>query len=146
MQEEITEDTRVTVFTNGYVEYRQASHRAIFSVNDYIGDYSDVSEVSVAGVIPAESFLREKWYFRLILEGEQKISHYMQAAEKKRQISYDVDYAEEGIMLDPAIQTIERLCNEEAMEEYLSCLTERQKEVVYRHFVMEQTKTEISKA
>lgn len=146
MKEEITEDTRVTVFTNGYVEYRQASHRTIFSVNDCIGDYSDSSEVSVAGVIPAESFLREKWYFRLILEGEQKISHNTQAAEKKRQISYDVDYAEEGIMLDPTIQTIETLCNEEAMEEYLSCLTERQREIVYRHFVLEQTKTEISKA
>ncbi len=146
MKEEITEDTRVTVFANGYVEYRQASHRTIYTVNDCIGDYTDSSEVSIAGVIPAESFLLEKWYFRLILEGEQKISHNTQAAEKKRQISYDVDYAEEGIMLDPTLQTIEKLCNKEAMEEYLSCLTERQREIVYRHFVLEQTKTEISKA
>lgn len=57
-----------------------------------------------------------------------------------------MDYAEEGIMLDPTTQTIETLCNEEAMKEYLSCLTDRQKEIVYRHFVLEQTKTEISKA
>ncbi|MDD3040623.1 sigma factor-like helix-turn-helix DNA-binding protein [Bacteroides sp.] len=146
MKEDITEDTRVTVFANGYVEYRQASHKTIFSVDDCRGDYTDSSEVSVSGVIAAESFRQEKWYFRLILEGEQKISHNTQAAEKKRQISYDVDYAEEGIMLDPAIQTIERLCNKEAMVDYLSCLTERQKEIVYRHFVLEQTKTEISKA
>ena len=145
IQEEITEDTRVTVFAYGYVEYRQASHRTIFSLSDCRGDYTDSSDVSVDGRIPSGSFLREKWYFRLILEGEQKISHNTQAAEKKRQISYDVDYAEEGIMMDPAIQTIDKLCNEEAMVEYLSCLTDRQKDIVYRHFVLEQTKTEISK-
>ena len=115
-------------------------------MDDCRGDYTDTSEVSIAGVIPARRFLQEKWYFRLMLQGEQKISHNTQAAEKKRQISYDVDYSEEGIMLDPAIQTIERLCNKEAMADYLSCLTDRQKEIVYRHIVLEQTKTEISKA
>ena len=146
MQKTITEYTRVTVFANGYVEYHQASHRTIFSVDNCREDYIISSEVSVAGIIPAEIFLQEMWHFRLMLEGERRINHNTQAAEKKRQVSYDVAYAEEGIMMDPAIQTIEKICDKEAMEEYLSCLTKRQSEIVYRHFVQEQTKTEISKA
>ena len=81
-KEMINKGTDITVYKNGYVLYHTGSKCTVFVLPEK-GCYS-YDSVNVASVLDGEFFENEAWYFRLILEGEDRIAENGRKKEAKR--------------------------------------------------------------
>lgn len=140
--EELSEDTEICVYQNGYVFYRVGSHSTVFPL--YLcGDYLYMSGKNV--VCLAEQFFEnERWSLRLMLEGEDRLNRNQDEKERRWNISCDL-ISDKWTVGDELIESIlEHLDERKMVDEVLQFLTGRQRDIVQKYFFQEKTKKQIS--
>ena len=94
--------------------------------------------------MPGQYFDRERWYLRLVLEGEDRLERNREEKERSWKVSYSAESEEWAVMGDAAEPAIEQLLREEAVEEMLQTLTETQRTVVCSYYLQEKTQVQIA--
>lgn len=145
-KEMINRDTDITVYENGYVLYRTGSKCTVFSLPEK-GCYS-YDSVNEASVLDGDFFENEAWYFRLILEGEDRITENGRKSEAKRvEGSYSQFEADDrcGDMADPNADFVARLLEEEYIDELMSILSAQQRAAIYAYYIEGLSQKQIAK-
>ena len=145
-KEMINKDTDITVYKNGYVLYHTGSKCTVFVLPEK-GCYS-YDSVNVASVLDGDFFENEAWYFRLILEGEDRIAENARKKEsKKMEGSYSQLEADDRCvdMADPNADFVARLLEEEYIDELMSILTVQQRTAIYAYYIEGMSQKQIAK-
>lgn len=140
--EKLGKDTELGVYQNGYVFYRVGRHATVFPL--YLcRDYLYVSGKNV--ICLAEKFFEnERWSLRLMLEGEDRLNRNQDEKERRWNISCNA-IVDRLIMEDDFIETVlERLTEQEMIDELSLFLTDRQKVIVWKYFFEKKTQRQIS--
>ncbi|SHK23136.1 sigma-70 family RNA polymerase sigma factor [Hespellia stercorisuis] len=132
----------LTVYKNGYALYQIKNRATVFPVNgcksySYATNKEDIC-------VDEHLFDQEKWYIRLMLEGEDRLSHNFYMKEKGHQVSYSAEAEDWDALSDQSDCLADRLIQQEMMEELLQMLTNRQRKVVVEYFYMEKTHQQIA--
>lgn len=143
VREQLSLDSEISVYQKGYVLYRVGNHSTVFPL--YLcRDYLYLSDGYAAHL--SESFFdNEKWYLRLVLEGEDRLNRNHEERERSWNVSYNAaseEWAAIEILKEPVM---DRLIRKETVEEILQILTERQKFVIQRYYLQEETQEQISR-
>lgn len=141
-REQLGDGTEISVFQDGCALYQAGSHSTVFPLHS-CGDYFYISD-GKAVHLPEQFFDKEKWYLRLILEGEDRLNRNCEERERSWNISYSAISEEWVAMKDLAEPAIEHLMKQELVEEMLQMLTEKQKTVVCRYYLQEKTQIQIA--
>lgn len=141
VNEKLGTDGEIRVYANGYALYRICSRSTVFSVHS-CGDYlylSDEGMVHLAG----DFFEGERWYLRLVLEGEDRLGRNQE--ERERNFSYSIVSEEWATMEDASESALDHLVKQETVGEMLQLLTEKQRTVIQRYYIQGKTQVQISK-
>lgn len=131
----------IQVYANGYAVYQIGGRSTVFSVC-LCRDYFYLSDGRLIHV-PEKFFEGEKWYLRLVLEGEDRLNHNQE--ERERKFSYSSASEEWAALEDQAESVLEHLVKQETVEEMLQLLTDRQRTVIQKYYMQEKTQMQISK-
>ncbi|MBC5745615.1 sigma-70 family RNA polymerase sigma factor [Lachnospiraceae bacterium MD308] len=134
-------DTRICVYRSGYAVYQVCGYSTVFPVH-LCGDYLYMCGGNIIH-LTEKFFEKEKWYLRLVLEGEDRLSHNQDVREQG--ISYSGISEEWSIMGDFSETVLEQLVHQEMVEEMLGLLTDKQKAVVLGYYMQGKTQMQISK-
>lgn len=143
-REVISDDTEIMVFKNGYVLYRGGRNVTVFPLPAKKGYSYD--SVTGSSVLDAEFLENEKWYIRLLMEGEDRIADNQRRQESNHSVySYSLKgEAESRDLEDPAPDVLEELILEETLREIRDLLTERQQEALYHYFYENRSQRDIA--
>lgn len=130
------------VYQNGYALYQIKNRATVFPVNgcksySYVTSKEDIS-------VDEQLFDQEKWYIRLMLEGEDRLFHNIYRKEKGHQISYTAVAEDWDALSDRTDSLANQIIQQEMMEELLHILTNRQRKIVVEYFYMEKTHQQIA--
>lgn len=140
--ERLGEDTEICVYQNGYVFYRVGRHSTVFPL--YLcRDYLYMSGKNVI-CLSEQFFQNKRWSLRLMLEGEDRLNRNQDEKERKWNISCDV-ISDKWIIEDDLIETVlEHLVEQEMIDELFQHLTDKQKSIMWKYFIQEETQKQIS--
>ncbi|MCD8397585.1 MAG: sigma-70 family RNA polymerase sigma factor [Lachnospiraceae bacterium] len=150
--EEMFGDAMLSVFTNGYVLYERigvdSSAATVFrlhSCEEYLYDAAKEQDV---GILSDELFECEEWFLRLLLEGEDRLARNSHRRYYRRVSRYDlIDSEWTDYLLDMSMNP-ENIClrweEQGVYGECLSCMTERQREIVDLYYGEGMTMGEIA--
>ena len=141
-RERLGVDAEVSVYQDGCVLYQVGSRATVFPLHS-CGDYFYISDGGTVH-LPGQYFDRERWYLRLVLEGEDRLERNREEKERSWKVSYSAESEEWAVMGDAAEPAIEQLLREEAVEEMLQTLTETQRTVVCGYYLQEKTQVQIA--
>ena len=133
---------KLTVYREGYAAYEAGKHATVFPV-DRCGDY-DYGMPDGESRIRGEYFDSLAWYIRLFLEGEDRLCRNRESYEREKNVSYSMVSEEWSALEDLEEPVLERLIREEAAEDLLGLLTERQRLIIRRLYFQKKTQKEIS--
>ena len=142
-EKQLTNDTWIAAYQNGYALYHACSHSTIFPVHA-CGDYLYVS-CGINSYLPEHFFAKEPWHIRLALEGEDRLERNQKAKEQERTVSYHAISEEWQAMEDIRKNPLEYLVDMENRKEILQYLTERQGAAVSLCFFQQKTQREAAK-
>ena len=143
ISKQLSEETRITAYRNGYALYQVYGHATVFPIRP-CRDYLYVSgENSIH--IPESFFDQEPWYLRLLLEGEDRMRRNQEKKEQSRTIPYSSVSEEWEAIADPKESALDHLIRQEAMEEIRRSLTHRQRMVLQAFFLRKKTQEQISR-
>ncbi len=134
-------DGEIRVYANGYAVYQACGRSTVFSVH-LCRDYfylSDCGIVHLAG----DFFEGQKWYLRLVLEGEDRLGRNQE--ERERNLSYSAISEEWSVMEGGSESALEHLVKQETVEEILQLLTKKQRAVIQKYYIQGKTQLQISK-
>lgn len=143
VKEVLSEQTEISVYSNGLVLYRAGNRATVFPLHP-CGDYIYDSTMAHIENIKADFFENENWYIRLLLEGEDRLAKNQDVRIGKKTISYSC-IAEDWGVLAMEDTLLDRLIERDALEEILVLLTENQRYVVTRHYLNDVAQKEIAK-
>ena len=89
--------------------------------------------------------MEEEWFLHFMLIGEDRLAHNLSCRDRGRCISYSGISEECDLMDDKSEAFLDKLLNREMMEELLSVLNERQRQVVELYFEGQYTQEQIAK-
>lgn len=143
VQERLGQDSEISAYQNGYVLYRVGNHSTVFPLHSCRG-YSYLSGKSTV-YLSEQFFYKEKWYLRLVLEGEDRLNRNHEEKERNWNVPYS-NKPEEWVMPeDLAESVVEHLLRREAVENMLQILTEKQRTAIQEYYMQEKTQAQISK-
>ena len=142
VKEVMSKNNEVTVYKNGLVSYVAGHHAVVFALHS-VGSYTYECTSVPEQTISRDFFDNERWYIRLILEGEDRIANNMAKQEQIRKVSYHA-YEEEWEILSREDPMLEQIVERESMETILSALTSKQRKVVIQKYVEERGQKKIS--
>ena len=145
VKEVFSNDCEIEVYANGYVLYTMSGYRTVFALhgcNEY--EYETVDEEQKPPVVESDCFLDERWYLRLILEGEDRLEHNHNNRIGSKQISYSAiaeDWSEMGTKTDVLDEIIKAENPNDGIKKITSLMTEKQNTVMGKLYVdgMEQS-------
>lgn len=136
-------DAEIIVYQCGYAVYQLGKYVTVFPVHacgDYL--YLLCGEICCIG----EAFFdRQEWYVRLVLEGEDRVSHNRESQEREKRISYSRVAEDWKLLMDMGQSTLEQIIVKESVREMLEFLTEKQRTVIIQFFFCRKTQKEIGK-
>lgn len=135
---EITVNGKLSVFVNGFALYETDCGSTVFRV-DYCGGYTYFG-ANTEDTLSEEFFADTDWWVRLVMEGEDRLTHNRNARTEKNTSLYEFD----ELALAAACEIEEEIIFQELVEEMLSLLTIRQREVVKLYFMDELGVAEIA--
>lgn len=139
---EAKDGSRLTVYENGFALYEAEGSETVFRV-DYCGGYAYFGRRGV-DYLTEEFFQDAEWWVRLVLEGEDRLTHNRNVKVEDNECPYDgaigVSDTAPGIVESPEESYLRR----EAFSLLMSLLTKRQKEVVLLYYVGGMTLMEIA--
>ena len=151
--EKMRNDTDITIYQNGYVLYRKESRATVFPLHR-CREYVEKSVTEKDFEVPFEVFADQPWQIRVVIEGEKRIIHNINALQNYfKHCSYNA-FLEEGSVLsdegkgDPLRILIEEEARNEENEELysiLDSLTERQRFVLIQCVVNGRMQMDVAK-
>ncbi len=140
--------SEVTVYGNGYVLYRGGTKAVVFPFPKST-TYVYKSPCGMADISIDDDYFDclGCWYFRLILEGEDRLSHNADNRFYYRTISYSAISEEWKELADPVGSAEDVYSTEEDKKtvlESVDLLTKKQRYVVTEHFLNDVTYTAIA--
>ncbi|MBR0411708.1 MAG: sigma-70 family RNA polymerase sigma factor [Eubacterium sp.] len=144
-KEVIREGTEIIVYKNGIVLYRDGKNATVFPMPEK-KDYQ-YDGVSGSSVLDAEFFENENWYYRLIMEGEDRLAENQRRLYSNHSVySYSLKGEHESAdLIDDKPDMLDQMIREETIREIWDILTEKQKEIMYGVFFEEMSKSSIAK-
>lgn len=128
---EITNSGKLSVFVNGFALYETECGCTVFRV-DYCGGYTYFG-ADAEESLSEDFFAEEDWWVRLVMEGEDRLTHNRKARIENYESFYGYD--------DTVISS---LCTESMQEDFLrhelvelafSMMTDRQREVAQLYYL-----------
>jgi len=132
----------LTVYENGYALYQVKNRATVFPVNGCKAYSYATTKENIN--IEEQLFEEEKWYIRLMLEGEDRLSHNLYMKEESHQISYSAVAEDWELLADKTFSLAEKFAEAEMIEDLLHVLTDRQRTVVVAYFYQEKTHQQIA--
>ncbi len=134
-------DAWITAYKCGYAIYSVCGASTVFCIHSCGGYCYDSGENPCD--ISSGLFEGEAWYLRLVLEGEDRLCRNREAREQDWSVSYS-RVSEEWGGLDSGMEPVlERIVRKEAVEGFLSALSDRQRLVARRFYLEEKTERQI---
>lgn len=84
-KEQLGDGAKISVYRDGCVLYQAGSHSTVFPLHS-CGEYFYISD-GKAVHLPEQFFDKEKWYLRLVLEGEDRLNRNCEERERSWNIS-----------------------------------------------------------
>lgn len=141
------EACRISVYKSGFALYETGTGVTVFRAED-CGAYVYHSVEDEDQIMPEEAFSDEEWTVRFILEGEDRLWHNQQVLHNDKhgtRLELDEDREEAFIDHEQSLDnTIEKMVSREQCRRLLSCLTDRQREIVEAYYIFEMTQEEIA--
>lgn len=135
---EITKTGKLSVFVNGFALYETEDGSTVFRV-DYCGGYTYFG-ANTEDTLSEEFFADTDWWVRLVMEGEDRLTHNRNARTEKYTSLYEFD----ELVLSAACEFDKEIILQELVEEVLSLMTPRQQEVVKLYYLDELGVAEIA--
>ena len=85
-QKQLGQEAEISAYRNGCALYRVGKRSTVFFLHP-CRDYLYISDDS-AVCLPEQFFEHERWYLRLVLEGEDRLNRNNEERERNRNISY----------------------------------------------------------
>lgn len=142
VREQFGGETEIAVYQDGCVLYRTGKYSTVFSLHS-CGDYFYISEGN-AFHLPEQFFDKERWYLRLVLEGEDRLNRNCEERERRWKVSYSAISEDWSAMENLTESALEQLVKQETVAEILEGLTERQRYTVQKYYLQEETQEHIS--
>ena len=141
-QKQLGQEAEISAYRNGSALYRVGKRSTVFFLHP-CRDYLYISDGS-AVCLPEQFFEHERWYLRLVLEGEDRLNRNNEERERSRNISYSAISEDWDVMGDWPESVIEQMVKRETVIEILYDLTERQKCIIQKYYLQEETQEQIS--
>lgn len=140
VKEVFAEGNEITVYKNGIVSYVSNGHGAAFYLHA-CGEYSYQSSLAIYR-INEKMFENERWYIRLMLEGEDRIFENIAKRERTSTVSYHA-ISEEWGALKTDNSMMEELIHRESLEEIFRPLTEHQRKIFAKRYLEQMKQSQI---
>lgn len=135
---EITNSGKLSVFVNGFALYETEDGSTVFRV-DCCGGYTYFG-ANTKDTLSEEFFADTDWWVRLVIEGEDRLTHNRNARTEKNISLYEFD----ELTLSSDCEIDKEIILQESVEEVLLMLTPRQREVVKLYYLDELGVAEIA--
>lgn len=136
----------VTVYANGYILYRRDGKSTVFPffkcLESYV--YASVME-GREETLGFEYFKDKEFYIRMVLEGERRLEHNANEAERRKFSAYEDVFLELQKVGRRQDTFLEKMIRAEWLEEQLNILTARQREGLELLLFERESKTDIAK-
>lgn len=142
-QERLGMDSKISVYQSGYVLYQVGKHFTVFSLHP-CRDYLYLADGKTV-ILPEQFFENREWYLRLVLEGEDRLNRNREERERNWNVSYSFVSEDWPAMENRAESMLEHLAKQETVAEILEILSARQKYVIQKYYLQEETQEQISK-
>lgn len=128
---EIATSGKLSVFVNGFALYETDGGCTVFRL-DYCGGYTYFG-TNTENSLSEEYFADTDWWVRLVMEGEDRLTHNRNVRIEKHESFYEFD---DAALSFPCIESEqERFIFREMVEQLFSMMTKRQKEVVKLYYI-----------
>ncbi len=142
-QERLGLDSEISAYQSGYVLYQVGKHFTVFPLHS-CGDYLYLADGKTV-ILPERFFENREWYLRLVLEGEDRLNRNHEEKERSWNISYSAISENWMAMENRTESMLEHLTKQETVAEILEILSARQKYVIQKYYLQEETQEQISK-
>lgn len=142
-QERLGIDSEISVYQSGYALYQVGKHFTVFSLHS-CRDYLYLADGKTV-ILSEQFFENREWYLRLVLEGEDRLNRNREERERSWNVSYSAVSEDWTAMESRAESMLEHLAKQETVAEILEILPARQKYVIQKYYLQEETQEQISK-
>lgn len=142
-KEQLGRDAEISAYQNGCALYRVGRRSTVFFLHP-CRDYYYLSDGG-AVCLPEQFFERERWYLRLMLEGEDRLARNREKKEQGWNISYNAISEDWDAMGEWPGSAAERLERQETVEEMMQLLTEKQKTVICGYYMQGKTQAQLAR-
>lgn len=136
-------DAKIYVYQSGFAIYQICGRSTVFSIHS-CRDYLYLMDGSMVHLEDC-FFEDEKWYLRLVLEGEDRLSRNQEERERSWKVSYSAVSEDWLAMENLEEPMIDYLVKQETVAEVLQILTEKQRTMIQKYYIQGKTQTQISK-
>lgn len=143
-KEVINTDTEITVFNNGYVLYKAGRHMTVFPLHE-CKEYDYRSVVQESNVVEETLFDHTKWYVRLVLEGEDRLSSNLEKSQQKHCVSYTCVSEEWSVLLDKSADVEKEVTDREYIRELFEQVGDRAAYAIKKYYLENELQEEIAK-
>lgn len=144
VKERIGAETEISVYENGFVLYQVGNRYTVFSISD-CGMYGYETVEGEPKVYDSSFFENENWYVRLIMEAEDRMERNQEKRKSNHKVySYDRLLEDYGELKNTDADLLDVIAMEQFVQELLSILNERQREVIYLFYVEQWKQQDIS--
>ena len=144
LRKDLCDDCELRVYRRGYVFYRQGRHMTVYSLDGFDVGYIYDSVLGAASDV-SSACRNSDCIVRLILEGEDRISRNLDTIEQRHKVSYSA-VSEEWEAVSDKRNYIDEVIDSMFVEHLLDSVTDRQRELLKKHFFEEFEMIEISQA
>ena len=130
---ELEGGTKLSVYQNGFALYQTEGGSTVFRV-DHCGGYiyfgrNEQTELS------EDFFANTDWWVRLLIEGEDRLTHNRKVLSEKYESFYEGDSEAFYNVCGTEQLPLDALMTNELLEKAFSMMTERQRAVVTMHYI-----------
>ena len=136
-------DSEISAYQSGYALYQVGKHFTVFLLHS-CRDYLYLADGKTV-ILPEQFFENREWYLRLVLEGEDRLNRNHEEKERSWNVSYSDVSEDWSVMENLAESMLEHLTRQETVAEILGILSARQKYVIQKYYLQEETQEQISK-
>ena len=126
-------DARLSVFQNGFALYNCGRSATVFRV-DYCGGYTYFGR-NEQTELSEDFFADTDWWVRLLMEGEDRLTHNRKVMTEKYESFYEGDSEAFYNICGTEKSIQDEMMQSELLEQVFSMMTQRQREVVTMYYL-----------
>lgn len=142
-QEKFGLGSEISAYQSGYVLYQVGKHSTVFLLHP-CRDYLYLAGGKTV-VLPEQFFGDREWYLRLVLEGEDRLNRNHEEKERSWNVSYSAVSEDWPVMENLGEPVLEQLAMQETVTELLERLPAKQKCIIQKYYLQEETQEQISR-